>query len=218
MNFEARHLKVEKTARYYTLGKYENCKVFYFALHGYGQQAERLIKKFDQLPEDSFVVAPEALSRFYWDEKSGQTGASWMTKDDREFEIEDYCNYLQTVYEHYLSIVPDNCKIVLLGFSQGGATAMRWLVLNRPEKIDALQLWGSDIPADLDYKSAQDYLSDKKIYWIYGLNDPYINAERAEQLMKRFYQFELHPKIIQFEGAHEIDRKILSSLDLEIKS
>ena len=218
MNFEVRHLKVEKTARYYTLGKYENCKVFYFALHGYGQQAERLIKKFDQLPEDSFVVAPEALSRFYWDEKSGQTGASWMTKDDREFEIEDYCNYLQTVYEHYLSIVPDNCKIVLLGFSQGGATAMRWLVLNRPEKIDALQLWGCDIPADLDYKSAQEYLSDKKIYWIYGLNDPYINAERAEQLKKRFYQFELSPKIIQFEGAHEIDRKILGSLDLEIKS
>ena len=218
MNFEVRHLKVEKTARYYTLGKYENCKVFYFALHGYGQQAERLIKKFDQLPEDSFIVAPEALSRFYWDEKSGQTGASWMTKDDREFEIEDYCNYLQTVYQHYLSIVPDNCKIVLLGFSQGCATAMRWLVLNRPEKIDALQLWGSDIPADLDYKSAHEYLSDKKIYWIYGLNDPYINAERAEQLKKRFYQFELSPKIIQFEGAHEIDRKILSSLDLEIKS
>jgi predicted esterase len=218
MNFEVRHLKVEKTARYYALGKYKNCKVFYFALHGYGQQAERLIKKFDQLPEDSFVVAPEALSRFYWDEKSGQTGASWMTKDDREFEIEDYCNYLQTVYQHYLSIVPDNCKIVLLGFSQGGATAMRWLVLNRPEKIDALQLWGSDIPADLDYKSALDYLSDKKIYWIYGLNDPYINAERAEQLKKRFYQFELHPEIIQFEGAHEIDRKILGSLDLEIKS
>lgn len=218
MNFEVRHLKVEKTARYYTLGKYENCKVFYFALHGYGQQAERLIKKFDQLPEDSFVVAPEALSRFYWDEKSGQTGSSWMTKDDREFEIEDYCNYLQTVYEHYLSIVPDNCKKVLLGFSQGGATAMRWLVLNKPEKIDALQLWGCDIPADLDYKSAQEYLSDKKIYWIYGLNDPYINAERAEQLKKRFYQFELSPKIIQFEGAHEIDRKILGSLDLEIKS
>ena len=218
MNFEVRHLKVEKTARYYTLGNYEKCKVFYFALHGYGQQAERLIKKFDQLPEDSFVVAPEALSRFYWDEKSGQTGASWMTKDDREFEIEDYCNYLQTVYEHYLSIIPDNCKIVLLGFSQGGATAMRWLVLNRPEKIYTLQLWGSDIPADLDYKSAQDYLSDKKIYWIYGLNDPYLNAERAEQLKKRFYQFELHPEIIQFEGAHEIDRKILGSLDLEIKS
>jgi predicted esterase len=141
-----------------------------------------------------------------------------MTKDDREFEIEDYCNYLQTVYEHYLSIVPDNCKKVLLGFSQGGATAMRWLVLNKPEKIDALQLWGCDIPADLDYKSAQEYLSDKKIYWIYGLNDPYINAERAEQLKKRFYQFELSPKIIQFEGAHEIDRKILGSLDLEIKS
>ena len=95
---------------------------------------------------------------------------------------------------------------------------MRWLVLNRPEKIDALQLWGSDIPADLDYKSVLEYLSDKKIYWIYGLNDPYINAERAEQLKKRFYQFELSPKIIQFEGAHEIDRKILGSLDLEIKS
>lgn len=218
MSFEIKHIKVEKTARYYSLGNSQNCRIFYFALHGYGQQAERLIKKFDQLPQDCFIVAPEALSRFYWDEKSGQTGASWMTKDDREFEIEDYCNYLQAVFEHYLSTVPDNCKIVLLGFSQGGATAMRWLLLNRPERINCIQLWGCDIPPDLDYKSAKEYLSDKKLYWIYGNNDQYLNSDRVEQLKNRFQQFELHPEIIQFEGGHEIDRKLLEKLYLELTS
>jgi predicted esterase len=213
MNFEIQHLKVEKTARYYKLGKTENCRVFYFALHGYGQQAERLIKKFDQLPEDCLIVAPEALSRFYWDQKSGQTGASWMTKDDRDYEIEDYCNYLQAVFDQYLNAIPDNCKIVLIGFSQGGATAMRWLLLKRPNNIFSIQLWGCDIPPDLDYKSAKEYLSDKKLLWIYGKNDPYLNAERAEQLKKRFEQFELNPEVIQFEGAHEIDRSLLYDLN-----
>jgi predicted esterase len=209
---------LQKHFRYHLSEDFSSKRKLLIALHGYGQLAQYFARKFKQLPRDYALLVPEGMHRFYLEGTSGRVGASWMTKDDREFEIEDYCNYLQTVYEHYLSIVPDNCKIVLLGFSQGGATAMRWLVLNRPEKIYTLQLWGSDIPADLDYKSAQDYLSDKKIYWIYGLNDPYLNAERAEQLKKRFYQFELHPEIIQFEGAHEIDRKILGSLDLEIKS
>jgi len=217
MNIQTHHIKTEKTARYYCLGNPEKCRVFYIALHGYGQAAERLIRKFDQLPEDVFVVAPEALSRFYWDEKSGQTGASWMTRDDRESEIGDYCNYLQTVYNQYLAIVPADCKIILLGFSQGGATAMRWLLLNRPEKINYVQLWGCDIPPDLDYKSAKEYLSAKKLYWLYGKNDPYINADRAAQLKKRFEQFELNPEIITFEGGHEIDRGVLEELDKKIK-
>jgi predicted esterase len=214
MSLEIHHLQVQKTARFYCLGKEpKNCSIFYFALHGYGQQAERLIRKFDQLPEDCFIVAPEALSRFYWDEKSGQTGASWMTKDDRDYEIEDYCNYLQSIYEQYLSIVPKYAKIILLGFSQGGATAMRWLLKKLPERIYSVQLWGCDIPPDLDYKSANDFISEKKLFWIYGNKDPYLNEDRAEQLKKRFEQFQLNPEILTFEGGHEIDRKLLFELN-----
>jgi predicted esterase len=112
-----------------------------------------------------------------------------------------------------LSIVPKNAKIILLGFSQGGATAMRWLLKKLPERIDSVQLWGCDIPPDLDYKSANDFISKKKLFWIYGNKDPYLNEDRAEQLKKRFEQFQLNPEILTFEGGHEIDRKLLFELN-----
>lgn len=210
MLVETNHITVQKTARYFTSGKPEQAKIFFFAMHGYGQQAERLIRKFDHLGESIFVLAPEGLSRFYWNEKTGQTGASWMTKDDRELEIADYCNYLQQLYERYLPQIPQNCKIILLGFSQGGATAMRWLLLNKPEKINEIQLWGSDIPPDLDYKNSMGYLKDKKLYWIYGNKDPYLGDDRLAQLKKRFETFQLNPEIIVFEGEHELDRNTLT--------
>jgi predicted esterase len=213
MNQETHHIETRKTARFYSLSKLDaDTKVVYFALHGYGQQAERLLRKFDALGDNAFVIAPEALSRFYWNEKTGQTGASWMTKDDREYEIADYCHYLQAVFEHFLPNIPQEATIVLLGFSQGGATAMRWLLLNRPVRIEAVQLWGCDVPADLDYKSAEKYLSDKKLYWIYGDADPYLGADRVKQLEKRFVQFQLSPEIIVFKGEHEVDRTTLSLL------
>jgi predicted esterase len=213
MNPESHNIKTQKTARYFTLGNAnENTKVLYLALHGYGQQAERLIKKFDELGDETFIVAPEGLSRFYWNEKTGQTGASWMTKDDREAEIDDYCNYIQAVYDIFINKVSETTKIVLLGFSQGGATAMRWLLLNRPERIDSVQLWGCDIPPELDYKNAADYLKSKTLYWIYGDADPYLGADRVQQLENRFRQFQLSPEIIVFNGGHEVDREVLSEL------
>ncbi len=191
------HISVKKEARYYTLGDLnKNTETFFIALHGYGQLAERLIQKFNHLNDNTFVLAPEALSRFYWNEKTGQSGASWMTKNDREYEILDYCNYLQKLYEIFLPKIPTNCKIIVLGFSQGGATAMRWLILNKPKRINEVQLWGCDIPLDLDYKNAKQYLNVKKIYWIYGKKDPYLGIDRVEQMEKRFKLFGMNPEII----------------------
>ena len=55
------------------------------------------------------IVAPEALSRFYV-ESSGKThadthvGASWMTREDRLSDIEDYVEYLDALHAHMLCV------------------------------------------------------------------------------------------------------------------
>ena len=78
------HIPVKRQARYYTLGTLDtNTKHVYIVLHGYGQLASQIIHKFDDMADEVFIIAPEGLSRFYWDGMTGTVGASWMTKEDR---------------------------------------------------------------------------------------------------------------------------------------
>ena len=91
---QTHQIKFPRTAHYYTHGAAPvDCQHLLFVLHGYGQLASKMIYKFDQLDANYLVVAPEGFSRFYWNEKRGIVGASWMTKLDRLEEIEDYSNY-----------------------------------------------------------------------------------------------------------------------------
>ncbi|MEL6276926.1 MAG: phospholipase, partial [Bacteroidota bacterium] len=81
----AHRLPVQRTAHFYTLGEPSaNVKRMWFACHGYGQLASTFIRKFDQLAgAEDYVVAPEGLSRFYWQGFTGKVVASWMTSADR---------------------------------------------------------------------------------------------------------------------------------------
>jgi predicted esterase len=213
MEPDVHHFVVSKTARYFTLGKLDkDTKIVYLALHGYGQQAQKFIYKFDHLPVDTFVIVPEALSRFYWDEAKGITGASWMTKEDRANEIEDYCNYLDALLGLFSSEFPENAKLVLLGFSQGGATALRFFILKNLQNIDVLQIWASDLPPDLDYKENGYLFKKLKFFYVYGLYDEYISTKRIKQLKNRFLEENLNPEIIKFEGKHELDRMTMLKL------
>ena len=88
---QSHKIKFPCTAHYYTIGTpSDKIKRVFFVLHGYGQLASQIIHKFDAVMEDTLIVAPEGLSRFYWNESKGIVGASWMTKKDRLDEIEDY--------------------------------------------------------------------------------------------------------------------------------
>jgi hypothetical protein len=61
------------------------------------------IQKFKELAsENTLIVAPEALSRFYLNGFSGRVGATWMTKEARDTEILDYLNYLNKLLDTLL--------------------------------------------------------------------------------------------------------------------
>src|SRR5690554_4646496 len=133
MEFKAtsNQLSVSKTARYYTAGTLDKkTKTIWFVCHGYGQLAKYFIQNFKVLDNgENFIVAPEALSRFYLQGFSGRVGATWMTKEDRENDIKDYNAYLSTLYKKVMKDIPlENVKINILGFSQGVSTVCRWVV------------------------------------------------------------------------------------------
>src|SRR5947209_19668799 len=100
----------------------------WFVLHGYAQRAEDFIKKFLPIANDGMlIIAPEALSRFYAKGFAGDVAASWMTREDRIHEIEDYIRYLDILYaEVKFRISHPVQRIVALGFSQGCPALLRW--------------------------------------------------------------------------------------------
>ncbi|BDS13676.1 alpha/beta hydrolase [Aureispira anguillae] len=205
-------IKFPRTAHYYTLGHPSpKIKKFFLVFHGYGQLASRFIHKFDDLGEDCLIVAPEGFSRFYWNEAKGIVGASWMTKADRLSEIEDYCNYIEHLYFHYKNQLSEEVEINILGFSQGGATALRWIERNRPQ-FDNLILWGAGFPTDLTYLPMEKYLAHKKLYVVYGRQDEYLSSKRLQEQQAFTKAQKLNFKMIWFEGKHVINRTVLQDL------
>src|SRR5690242_4086162 len=138
------HLSTPRTARYFTLGNLQDAKEIWFVLHGYGYLAEDFIKNFQALSyNNTLIIAPEALSRFYLRGFGGNIGASWMTREDRLSEIDDYILYLDNLYSEIIENTSVN-KITAVGFSQGGPAVLRWLA-NGKSKVDNVVLWSADI-------------------------------------------------------------------------
>src|SRR5712691_6963676 len=196
-----------RSARYFTLGSPESAADVWLVCHGYGQLASRFLERFRPLEaERRCIVAPEGLSRFYLTESPAErrVGASWMTREDRLHEIDDYVRYLDGVYA---KVVPRNARVTALGFSQGTATVCRWAGRGS-SRIDRLIVWGGEVPPDLDLKR----LRVPGLTLVYGTRDelftPKIIAATEERLRANQIGYELMP----FEGGHEIDETTLRRL------
>ncbi|UII29328.1 serine hydrolase family protein [Fulvivirga maritima] len=202
-------------ARYFQLGELnEHTKKIVFVLHGYGQQAKYFIRKFQGIEnEDTCIIAPEGLSRFYLKGFSGRVGATWMTKEERLTDIANYISYLNQIYSNVLSIFPPSNlpNITLLGFSQGAATASRWAV-NGLVSFDRLILWAGIFPPDMDFEKASMIIQNKEIHYVYGTEDPFITEERLTEMQTLSSRLEVSPKVTTFTGVHDIDPATLKDL------
>jgi len=197
-------IKVNKTAIYHSLGDLSSAKTIWFVLHGYGYSAERFINMFKPvLNNDTAIIAPEGFSKFYLKGVDGKVGASWMTKDDRENEITDYVNYLNQLYELVLEN-KSNVKINILGFSQGAATASRWICDNKIT-IDNFILWCGVFPNDMNF----EIISNVKTYFLYGDDDKYVTKDRVTKQQELINNSKLNIKTIVFKGKHEIPGNVL---------
>ncbi|MCI5083168.1 MAG: alpha/beta hydrolase [Saprospiraceae bacterium] len=215
---ENHQIKVTRTAHYSTIGKASTeVKYLWIACHGYGQLAKNFIRKFDILEEnDTFIIAPEGLSRFYWGGLSGDVVSSWMTKGDRQSEIEDYSNYISQLYNRYVHQLSPNVKIILLGFSQGSATIMRWVMRAFP-RVDSMVFWAGMIPEDLDYRPHQKYFESVDLHFVYGDQDPFISSERIDFIRSLIAEQQLHVQEWTFEGKHTINREKLKELAAHLR-
>ena len=200
------HLTVSRSARYFTLGPAAAAEVW-FVLHGYGQLAERFLRKLALLDDGTRrIVAPEALSRFYLDDEDRKVGAAWMTREDRLAEIEDIIRYLDALYAAVLGKTKPG-KVTVLGFSQGAAAACRWAGLGS-SRIDQVILWGGEVPPDLDVAR----LKRMPLVFVHGLQDTMITPKVAAANERRLSEHGIAHHMVPFDGGHELNDAVLLAL------
>jgi predicted esterase len=198
--------KIETIATVQTIGDPKTATKVLFALHGYGQLSEFFSRKFSNMSPDYFIIVPEGPHRFYLEGSSGRVGASWMTKEKREEDILNYINYLNSVWLYFSEEFNFQEKI-LLGFSQGGATAARW---HEKGNFGATKfiLWGAVFPPDLS-QNWNIKFNNTLNYFVVGTNDPYYSEEKIRSQIQYFEEKSVNFTSIMFDGKHEIENKTL---------
>jgi predicted esterase len=181
-----------------------------FALHGYGQLPQYFLRRFDAVRKAGWrIVAPEGLHRFYVEGTSGRVGASWMTKEERLTDIEDTLRWLGLVRETVLDTIRPE-KLVLLGFSQGVAAAMRWAAMGKqPADWDGFIFWAGVLPPDLSWEDGLHGLRGIPIHTALGDQDPFFDEQLAQASKALFHSAKLEVVQHIFEGKHHIEENLL---------
>lgn len=203
MEVSSQNILVQRTARFFTSGGESPAHDLLFVLHGYGMHAGQFIKNFDPIASsDLKIVAPEGLSRFYRRGFDGDVIASWMTREDRLSEIADQRYFLDKLYDAMVGSA--DRRVYVLGFSQGTATASRWMSGNT-RRFNGLALWGGDFAPDIE----SPIIGLPPIQCVVGNQDPFIPLpmfeERCIALENKGYE------VVRtvFEGTHEIPGTVL---------
>src|SRR5215211_5778548 len=214
------HLRVPRTARYYTLGGSSSApRAIWFVIHGYGQLAGEFIRYFSDIAaEDVLVVAPEAMNRFYLvsvaktPARDRAVGATWMTREDRASEIADYVEYLDALFDDVArEAVQSGAQVNVLGFSQGAATATRW-VTHGHATLHRLVLWGGLIPPDSALHGGQAALRNLPLTFVIGDKDHYVDDNLLAAERTRLDAAHVTYDVIRFEGGHNVDRRVFPKL------
>lgn len=212
-NIKTSYIKVGRQARFTSWGNLsKNTKYFWFVLHGSKMLSEQMLYKFSDFdPEMHYIVAPEALNKFYANGFGGDVVASWMTSRDRLYEIDDFSNYLSQLYTQVKSQLPSNCIKSILGFSQGGTTMFRWLHAMKVD-VDNIVGYSCWIPEDIAIDNSQTQLNAHKVIYTYGQKDAFLTPERLEALKEIISKNKLKIFIEPYKGSHRIDRAQLAYL------
>ena len=208
-------ITVPRHARYYSLGSPRTATDLWIVVHGYGQLAAAFLADFAPVaaPERA-VIAPEAHNRFYKDQGKGGShartpvGATWMTREFREREIEDYVAYLDAVVAGERT---GGARLTVLGFSQGVATVARWVALGTAA-VDRVVFWAGQLPPDLDMAAHRERFPAAGVEFILGSRDALGGWIDVDAQVARLAAAGIPSAVTRFDGGHRLDPPTLSLL------
>ncbi len=188
--------------------KTEKTKTVWLVFHGIGYLSRYFLKYFKHLdPEENYIIAPQAHSKYYLNGEYRHVGASWLTKENTEAEIENMLNYLDAVFDSESLSEVENLNI--FGYSQGVSVATRF-VARRKIKCKNLIMHSGKVPQELETEDF-NFLDNTHFTFIYGTEDKYLENGIIKVEKKRLNNlFPKNLKIESFKGGHEVNTELIS--------
>lgn len=207
------------TNSYSTLNNLSNkTKNVWVVFHGMGYLSRYFINYFKELPPDeNYIIAPQAPSKYYQDKRFKYVGASWLTKENTETDKNNVFNYLDEVWITELASIDKSAvKVILMGYSQGVSIVTRWIA-SRKINCDYLLIHSGAIPSELKPSDFEHLPTSTPVTYIYGDKDEYVTEARVtEQRLNGSALFGNRLEVVIFSGVHEVHTaffpKILTAL------
>ena len=174
--------------------------------HGYAETAESHLEALRRLPGVARwrLCAIQALHPFY-NRKSLEVVASWMTCFDRETAIADNTRYVAEVVSAVKRDFPTREPVAYAGFSQGVAMAYR-AAAGAGHRCGALVALGGDVPPEL---AEQDLSKFPKVLIGRGSDDPWYTEEKLERDLELLRKKGVAVEVCRFAGGHEWSEEFL---------
>ncbi|MBT8236073.1 MAG: esterase [Bacteroidia bacterium] len=184
-------------------------KTVWIVFHGIGYLSRYFLKYFKELPqEENYIIAPQAPSKYYLNDSYTHVGASWLTKENTMSELKNIMGFLDQILANESPL--KNCRINILGFSQGVSIALRWVCHSRL-KCDKLILYAGGIPNELKPEDTAFLLGETEISLVFGKQDAFLTVERMVAEEKKIeHLFGGQVRRVGFEGGHEMRPEVLN--------
>ncbi|MCK0109579.1 esterase [Flavobacteriaceae bacterium S0825] len=210
MNSVEKEISYKTTNSYSTLNALTSkTKNMWFVCHGMGYLSRYFLKYFKELnPDENYIIAPQAQSKYYIQPAFKHVGASWLTKENTVKETDNVMHYFDAVFE--AENIPKDKNLIVVGYSQGVSVAMRYLA-TRQLQCSQLVLMSGGIPKELRKKDFE--FLKAQVTLIYGTADEYLSNERMElEKTRAFELFGNNLNINPFEGKHIVNVELINNL------
>ncbi len=213
MNLQEKEISYQTTNSYSTLNLLTSqTKYVWFVCHGMGYLSRYFINYFNGLnPEENYIIAPQAQSKYYIPPKLKHVGASWLTKENTLKETENVMHYFDSIFE--IEKILQQKKLIIVGYSQGVSVALRYIV-KRQIQCFHICIMSGGIPKELVTDDFNFLELNTKLSMCYGNQDEYMNEDKILQEKNRVFELfgHLDLKIIPFEGTHEVKKELINDL------
>jgi predicted esterase len=183
-------------------------KNVWMAFHGIGYLSRYFIGHFKILnPDENYIIAPQAPSKYYLNGQYKHVGASWLTRENTEAEVSNVLRYVNEVF--MAEAVPPTCKLMVFGFSQGVSIATRWVARN---KINCSQivLYAGGLPGELQPENFEFLSETSLVRMVVGDQDKFLDKDKLKTERERAISlFGSRVVFKTFSGGHEIKDSLI---------